>query len=250
MSKLIDGLERVGLHAPASMGFGTLSRSASPLPDIMLIGQGTESELLEDRSVLDVPVDAVVVVMDDWRKRSLDRVRSALKGRLWGASAGSIDENQAKDLRDRGCDFLVFGADDTAAAVLNDDELGKFISIDTKLGGREARAVEGLPVDGVFLDAEDSLVPLTVRKLMDIEQVRGRIDKPFLLAMSSELGAGELEAVRNAGIQALVVSLADGDLIERSKEAISSLPRRASNSRSSSRNAAVPQAAGEDDDPF
>ena len=250
MSKLIDSLERVGQHAPASLGFGATSRSASPHPDIMLIGQTAAGTLLNDRSVLEAPVDAVMVLVDDWRKRSLDRIRSALKNRLWGVRADGIGESQAKDLRDRGCDFVVFGVDDTAAAVLNDDELGKIIAIDSELGGREARAIQGLPIDAVLLEPGDTLVPLTVRKLADIEQARQRIDKPFLVATSSELGAADLEVVRNAGIPALVVDLAAGDAIGRIKEAVTSLPRRtSSSSRSSSRNAAVPQAPVGVEDP-
>ena len=238
MSKLTDILERAGQSAPSRIGFGALSRDASPVPEIVLIGQVSGDEMINDRSLLDSQVDGVLVVLDSWSKRSLDRVRSALKGMTWGARANSISESQAKDLKDRGCDFIVFKADDTAAAVLNDDELGKIIAIDSELGGREARAIQGMSIDGVLSEPGDDLVPLTVRKLVNIQQSRGRIDKPFLVGTSSELGAADLEVIRNAGIQGLVVNLASPDAIARTRDAIAGLPRRRSRSRS--RNAAVP----------
>ena len=241
MSKLIDSLEKVGQYAPSSMGFGAISRSDRSVPEIVLIGQVAGDQLINDRSLLEAEVDGVLVVLESWTKRSLDRIRSALKGRTWGARADSIDESHAKDLKDRGCDFIVFKADDTSAAVLNDDELGKIIAIDSKLSGREARAIQELSIDGVLLEPGDDLIPLTVRKLLNIQQGRGRIDKPLLVGTSSELGAADLEVFRNAGIQGLVVDLASPDAIARTRDAISGLPRRRSRTRSS--DAAVPRVA-------
>lgn len=234
MSKLTDILERAGQSDPSPIGFGGTSRGASSVPELVLIGQVSGNEMINDRSLLDAQVDGVLVVLDSWSKRSLDRIRSALKGKTWGARANSISESQAKDLKDRGCDFIVFEADDTAAAVLNDDELGKIIAIDSELGGREARGIQRLSIDGVLLEQGDDLVPLTVRKLVGIQQSRGRIDLPFLVGTSSELGAADLEVLRNAGVQGLVVDLGSPDAVARTRDAIAGLPRRKSKPRSSS----------------
>ena len=254
MSKLIDSLENVGQYAPSSIGFGAISRGDRSVPEIVLIGQVGGNQVINDRSLLEAQVDGVLVVLESWTKRSLDRIRSALKGTTWGARADSINESQAKDLKDRGCDFIVFKADDTAAAVLNDDELGKIMAIDSKLDEGEARAIQGLSIDGVLLEPGDDLMPLTVRKLVNIQQSRGRIDKPFLVGTSSELGAADLEVFRNAGIQGVVVDLGSPDAIARTRDAIAGLPSRRSRSRSS--DAAVPRVAagfgaavpGDDDD--
>jgi hypothetical protein len=239
MSKLIDTLEKVGQSAPSPLGFGGTSRTTSSVPEIMLIGQVAADELINDRSLLDAEVDGVLVVPDSWSKRSLDRIRSALKGKVWGVRANNITESQAVDLKERGCDFIVFEADHTEAAVLNDDELGKIIVVDSELRGREARGIQGLSIDSVLLEQEDKLVPLTVRKLIEIQQSLGRFDKPSLLGTSSEVGAADLEVLRNAGIQGLVVDLAAPDTIAKTRDAISGLPR--PRSKSGSRSAAVPR---------
>jgi len=238
MSKLIDTLEKVGQSSPSPMGFGGTSRTASEVPEIALIRQVAADELISDRTLLDAEVDGVLVVPDSWSKRSLDRIRSALRGRTWGVRASRITESQVANLKDRGCDFIVFEVDETAAAVLNDDELGKIIVVDSELRGREARGIQRLSIDSVLLEEEDKLVPLTVRKLIEIQQSRGRFDKPFLLGTSSELSADDLEVIRNAGVQGLVMDLAATDAIAKTRETIAELPRR--RSKSGSRNASVP----------
>ena len=241
MSNLIDRLNKVGQYSPASIGFGPASRSDRRADEILLIGQAAGTAILKEPGLLEAPVDAVLVIVDDWRDDPLDRLGAALDGSLWGARGGGIDRSQADSLKERGCDFVVFGAEGTAAAVLNDDELGKFIAIGTDLSGREARAIQALQIDGVLLDARNTLLPLTVRRLLDVQHPKQRIALPFLVATSSELGADELEAIRDAGIPALVLDLAAPEAIRRSSEAIAALPRRKPRSASRSRSAAVPQ---------
>ena len=147
---------------------------------------------------------------------------------IWGVRVSGASDDQAKQLREAGCDFLMFSADDTAASVLNDEELGKLLYVGHELDEEVARAIHDLPIDGVLFSPRDDLLPLTVKKLIDIQMVRCLVDKAFLIEAPSCLGRADLEALRDAGIGGLIVQLSDGDAIRGLKESIAALPRRKS----------------------
>ena len=139
---------------------------------------------------------------------------------------GGINEEQAGLSKDKGCDFIVFDADNTSAAVLNDEDLGKVISVNQDLDEDTAHAMRGLSIDGAMYSPEGNLLPLTVQRLIEIQQVHGLMGDPFVMTAPSELGSAELEAFRNAGITGLLVELSALDAVAETKEAIAKLPRR------------------------
>ena len=243
MSKLIEILEKVGQPTATSIGFGTSSRRDDPVPAIMLIGRVTPDELASQPGLADAQADAILVWLDAWKEGSLDKVTDVLADRLWGARVSGIDHDQVRQLEEKGCDFIVFEAENTAAAVLNDDTLGKFIAVGPDLAEDLARAIQELPIDGALLAPSEDLVPLTVDKLLNIELVRALIDGPFIVLAPPDLAPADLEAFRNAGITGLVIELSSPDAVGRTKEAIADLPRRKSGPRS--RGTAIAQAPGE-----
>ena len=89
-----------------------------------------------------------------------------------------------------------------------------------------AHAMRGLSIDGSMYSPEGDVLPLTVQRLIEIQQVHGLIGDPFVMSAPSELGASELEAFRNAGITGLLVELSALDAVAKTKEAIAKLPRR------------------------
>ena len=233
MSKLIERLEKAGLHTPTLMGFGPASRRDSSAPSIILIGRVTPDELAKDTGPLDAQVDAFMVSVSSWKAPPLDNIAAALRDRLWGVRVNGLDGEQARRLTENGCDFVVFDADDTAAEVLNDEDLGKVMAIGADLSEEAAHAIQELPIDGVLYSPNQDLVPLTVQKLVEIQQIRGLVDRPFVMAAASELGPPELESLRNAGIAGLVVETSSAEAVANTKEAIAALPRRRPSSKSS-----------------
>ena len=228
MSKLTDLLDKTQTASPG-IGFAA-SRQAAAVPSIALIGRVTAAELAEDASLSDSPADALLVTLDASDGAAVGRVGDALKDNLWGARVGSASADDAGALREAGCDFIVFDAEGTSAAVLNDDDLGKVIAVgfdEPEFDEEEAKAIRTLDIDCALLTPPDGLMPLTVQKLLSIQKMRSTVRKRTVLNVPVDTGKSELETLRNAGVAAVAVSLADaGGEIQRIKDDIADLPRR------------------------
>lgn len=228
MSRLTDLLEKAHTAAPG-IGFAA-SRQAAATPSLALIGRITATELRDSPGAADSPADALLVTLDPSDGASLGRVGEALKGRLWGARVGSASSDDARALKEAGCDFIVFDAEGTSASLLNDDELGRVIAVgfdEPEFDEDEAKAVRSLDIDCALLSPAEGLLPLTVQKLLGIQKMRGLVRKRAILNIPADTGKSELETLRNAGISAVAVSLAgSADQAQRFKDDIATLPRR------------------------
>ena len=233
MSKFIDKLEKTALQLPTPLGFGAAARRGEQAPAIMLVGQATSRELTRKPSLADARVDAILVSPSTWKDNTLDRIKNTLGDRLWGVRLdGGVSEEQIGASKERGCDFVVFDAGNAPASLLNDDDLGKLIAVDGELEEHAARAIRGLTIDGAVYSPDAEVLPLTVQRLIEIQKVHGLIGNPFMMAVPPELAPAELEALRNAGITALLVGLSELDAITSTKEAIDKLPRSRPKSKS------------------
>ncbi len=228
MSRLMDLLEKAQSAAPG-IGFAA-SRQAVATPSLALIGRITAIELTDSPRTADSPADALLVTLDPSDDASVGRVGEALKDRLWGARVGSANPDDARALKDAGCDFIVFDAEGTSASLLNDDELGKVIAVgfdEPDFDDDEARAIRSLDIDCALLTPAEGLMPLTVQKMLGIQKMRELVRKRTILNIPADTGKSELETLRNAGIYAVAVSLADSaDQMQRIKDDIAALPRR------------------------
>ncbi len=233
MSKFIDKLGKTALQLPTPLGFGAAARRGEQAPAIMLVGQATSRELTKEPALAEARVDAILVSPSSWKDNTLDRIKNALGDLLWGVRLeDGVSEAQLGASKDRGCDFVVFDAGSAPASLLSDDDLGKLIAVDGGLEEHAARAIRGLTIDGAVYSPEAEVLPLTVRRLIEIQKVHGLIGNPFVMAAPAELAPAELEALRNAGITALLVGLSELDAIARTKEAIDRLPRNRPKSKS------------------
>ena len=228
MSRLTDLLDKTQDTSPG-IGFAA-SRQAAATPSIALIGRVTATELAENAGMADSPSDALLVTLDASDAAAIARVGDALKDRLWGARVGSASAEDANALKEAGCDFMVFDAEGTAAAVLNDDELGKVIAVGfdaPEFDEDEAKAIRTLDIDCALLTPSEGILPLTVQKLLGIQAMRATVRTRSILTAPAGLGKADLQTLRNAGLVGIAVSLADaGEDIQRIKDDIASLPRR------------------------
>ena len=243
MSKLTDMLEKAGTQRPAPMGFGPASRQQTQIPQIVLVGQTTSTRLPSKAKVAKVEVDAFLVSLETEDDATLDSVAGSLEQRVWGVRLGDMTVALADRLREKGCDFIVFEAENTEAAVLTEEETGKIITVGPDVGEETARAIGEMPFDGALFSLEKGILPLTVRKLIDIQLVRGLVDKPFIMEAPAGLGREELEALRNVGIAGLLMDLSSPSAIAETRRAIEDLP--SSRPRPGQREALVPVMSSE-----
>ena len=239
MSKLIDMLERVGYEPPSPFGFSTASKKSDTPPAIALVGAVSLKVLTKQPKLAEAPVDAVLVSLDTLDEKKVDKIADRLESRLWGLQLNGVDKTQAGTLKEKGCDFVLFEPDNTAASILSEEDIGKLVSVDPDLSEEMARAIHQLSIDAAVLTAEGDLAPLTVRKAMDYMAIQQMIGKSLLITAPAALGPDELEPLRDMGIAGLVVDLTSPDEIAGTREAIENLPR--PKRRSQRRNALVPQ---------
>ena len=136
-----------------------------------------------------------------------DEAKKALGELPWGLWASSLEPAAAKGQREAGCDFLVVGAEGVQLAALEDEDVGYFLTVPVDLEDRLLRSIEELPVDGVFLTGTTLEPPLTLKHLMSVGVVRSMFGKYLLVEVSPKVSATELEKLRDAGVEAVVVDL-------------------------------------------
>ncbi len=247
MSKLIDKLDETERIAPARLGFGTGSTREKPAPSILLIGRILPDQLARDKALSEVAVDAFLVDVGEWRDGAVDGVAAALGEHLWGVQVKGLGPQQVEELAESGCDFVVFDAAGAPAAILSAEDLGKVITIGPDLSEELARAVHDLPIDAILYTPQGEFRPRTVQDLIDLQAVRGLVEKLFVMASPLPLGKEELEALRGSNVAGLVVDASSPEAVSATSEAIRALPKR--KARPGRADALVPRVAagfGED----
>ena len=228
MSKLIELLDKTQETSPG-LGFAA-SRQAAAAPSIALLGRAAAGEITDAPDAASA-ADAALVTLDASHAALVKRVGGALKGRLWGARVGAVAAADAQALKDAGCDFIVFDAEDTEAAVLNDADIGKIIAVDPDdpdFDEDSAKAIRSLDIDAALIASSESLLPLTVQRLLGLQAARALIGRRCILAAPAELSKADVETLRNAGVVGLAISLAAPEDAARVKADIAALPRRKS----------------------
>jgi len=150
-----------------------------------------------------------------------------LKDKPWGARVTSLTQEEAQAYQDSGSDLLVFSLEGTAAAALASDELARILCIETNLEDRELRTVSSLPVDGFLLPLSQSGDSLTLADLAAVGSISRRSDKYILLEVSQPPNGKDLEALRDIGVQGLVLDVAavSAESFGELKAALMEMPR-------------------------
>jgi hypothetical protein len=195
MSKLADLIRRTVRTEPTQIGFTTTT--TKPRPTLLLaalVGAGG------------APAGGADVVLvqggSSTPPPSGDGAATPMRG-LW-LQDGSSDAAQAGE---QGFDFVVFSGDDAPASVLLEEEAGLVMHVQEDLADSLLQALQWLPLDALLVRWEGTL---TVRRQLELQRLSGFSRKPLFLFVESEPAAAELEALREAGVIAIVVDLTAG----------------------------------------
>ncbi|MDA1189143.1 MAG: hypothetical protein O2854_05635 [Chloroflexi bacterium] len=247
MSKLTDKLEKVGQQTAAPLGFGSASKKDAANPALMIIGRGTPAELSKKTATSGDSIDAYVVELSSWTKATVEKVATALKDKVWGVRIPSITEDQTAALKKLGGDFAVLDIGTTPAAVLNDEDIGIFVTLGPDLDEDDARAIHELPMDGIFFRPHKDLFPVTMKSLLALLKTRSYIDKFLIMEAPASLTQGDLETLRNIGAAAIATDAKATKELKATKTAIVNLPKPKTKGRDRSI-ALVPQSAHSHDE--
>ena len=211
MSKLLDLLERIRDGAPAPLGFG--AARTETLPGMALVGRASRatrpSRGRRPRGLSRAAVASLDAAIVD-RGGSTDYLTEMgllLADLPWGAAVTELTESDAAALGESGADLVVATPESAAAALTGEENLARLLLASADWDDRELRAVAALPVDAFILDLTAVTGPWTLADLVKVGVISRRADKYVLVAVSQAPAAKDLVALRDMGVNGLIVPL-------------------------------------------
>jgi hypothetical protein len=205
MGDLLDKFERASKGTVQPLGFGGAAKRETVAP-VLLLGVIDAGDDAQAKLANDVGLDAVIVAgRGTAKKADVDKSIKAAKGLTIGVWS---DEAAEKDPDDT--DFQVFTSESTPIGSLGGENRTNVMQIVPELEDGLLKTIEHLPVD-VFLVSLVDAEKLTVSQLMRIGRVRGATSRRLLAHLAKLPSQAELEQLREAGIEGIVVDLANQD---------------------------------------
>jgi hypothetical protein len=204
MSRFADKLKNALQVAPPSMGFFSSARVSSK-PRMMVVAW-TSLDDFEKLPALKEGADAMVLLS---AKLPAARTLKTTAKTLGETPFGIWFEGDAQNLKTldgSGVDFVVFSPEKMPLAAVDIEKPGRVVGIPFDLEDSLIRTVSELPVDAVIINSPGA-APLTLQDLMRFRRLGDWISKPLLAVVPATVTEGEIKALWDAGIDALVISL-------------------------------------------
>ena len=224
MSKLVSRIEKISRGSPAPIGFGASGRTART-PAMALIGILSGNSPEDAKCLADLDADGALFAATT-PSEEFASLTEALGATPWGVKVNDLNGETADGLIQQGCDFFLVDADSVTVEAAKDERAAFILSLPEAAGDGFLRALEDLPITAAFTSlAADG--PLTLQRLIDVGSLRTMFDKYLLVQVNPGLSARELEALRDMGVDALVVDVAAAseDSLKAMKESLLNLPK-------------------------
>jgi len=142
--------------------------------------------------------------------KALKQVCQAVSDIPWGGWLKEIGRGGVGKMVEAGCDFVVFPAASASLEILQDKKLGKILEVEPSLEPGLLKAVDDLPADAVLVAGEQGKEHfITWHHLMLFRRCANLLTKPLLVSVPSDVTAGELQALWEAGVGGVVVEAAE-----------------------------------------
>ncbi len=219
MSKFIDKLNKLSRGEPQPIGF-VARQPVSLKPKIQLVAVLAEGNVKPLTDYI-TGADAGLLCVSKLSSgvKALEKISQAHSDIPWGVWLQDDGLGEIKQMDKVSCDFVVFPAISTPLAILQNDEVGKILEVETSLSEGLLRAVNELPVDAVFIAGERrENFFLTWQHLMLFRRFAELSAKPLLVSVPLGVTASELQALWEAGVDSVVVELSAEQSRDRLKE--------------------------------
>ena len=206
MSRFIDKLNQTSLAVPQPMGFKA-APLASLKPKMLLVASLAEANV-ESLADYVAGADAGLLLISKLSSgvKTLKKMSQAVSGIPWGGWLRNIGSREIEQMVKVGCDFMVFPAATTLLAVVQNEEVGKILEVETSLSEGLLKVVDELPVDAVLIGGEKK-EGLTWHHLMLFQRFADLLTKPLLASIPAEVTANELQALWEAGVDGVIVEV-------------------------------------------
>jgi hypothetical protein len=204
MSRFADKLKNALQVAPPAMGFFSSARVTSK-PKMLLAAWADFDDVEKTPAMLEGADAAVLVSAKTPPAKSLKAMAKGMGETPWGIWFEG-EAQSLKPLDGAGVDFVVFSPEKMPLAAVDMEKPGRVAGISFDLEDSLVRSVNELPVDAVIINSPGT-APVTMQDLMRFRRLGDWISKPLLAVVPAPLTGGEIKALWDAGIDALVVSL-------------------------------------------
>jgi hypothetical protein len=227
MSKLANKIRKTTRVEPAPLGFGVAAARPRP-PSLLLMVHGPASGMRPPADLTDSGLDALLLSLNPERESAEAARWAKVAGELpCGLRIPSATSETVAALKQAGIDFLAFEADSANADALLDTEMGYVLSLTgpDASGDTLLRAMADFSLDALWL--ADWHGPLTVQSQLELHRIHLLARAPLLVPVRADVGAGELECLRDVGVVGVAV---DGrehnvwDQLPALRQAIDGLP--------------------------
>jgi len=225
MSKLANKIRKTTRVEPAPLGFGMAAARPRP-PSLLLMVHGPASGMRAPADLAKSGLDALLL--------SLNPEKEAAEAARWAKAAGDLScglrvpaaaSETVAALKQTGIDFLAFEAESASADALLDTEMGYVLALAGDLSDSVLRTMADFPLDALWLAHWHG--PLTVRSQLELRRIYLLTRTPLLVAVRADIGASDLECLRDAGVVGVAVDGHESsawDRLPALRQAIDSLP--------------------------
>lgn len=196
MSKFRTRLRNVG-RPTAGLGFAASARQSRPR-HVLVIAEVPNAAAAAEAAA--AGVDAVVVRGAPSALAGFDHRGHVLAG-IWLEDATGAEVAAA---RDAGADFFLFDDGRAQAGTLVPTEIGRVLLLGADQDTERLRSVAAIDLDAVVVAGEVGAT--TVRDQLALRRVAGLTGAPLLIAVAGTPDAATLEAWRDAGAPAVLVT--------------------------------------------
>ncbi len=220
MSKLTELIGKLGRQSPQPLGFSALTSQTSSTPTMALIARSTASELASALDAVDSQVvDAVL--LDRPADQAVDE-----DAPIWGVSTRSLSDEDVAELVSSGCDFFIVDPRSAPAGVVSQHDCAMIVELAETVEWETALALRALGVDGSLNSTGGTASDIDFGTLVEIQRTAAAIGGAVLWEVAADVTTTALAALRDAGVDAVVVPLSDANLVASCAKAIRELPPR------------------------
>ena len=222
MSKFVDKLQRLSKSSTPSIGFHP-SAGESKSSAMLLIAGLSGMDIKEAKVIADSKADAGLILNQSFDIESVKQMVEAVGDIPLGIFLKDMSKDKVNELVGSGCDFVVFDIKMPAVA-LQREEVGKFLMIEPSADQGLVRAINGLDIDGVFINRDEEPF-ITVEHLLIYQRFSELLNKPLAITLPSSVTIAELSNLWKAGIDAVIVPPAQStEALVKIKGMIDNLP--------------------------
>lgn len=214
MSKLVDKLEKAASGEGAAVGFGAAGRREKT-PSLLLVAPVVTPDTQSVARLIEEGADGVL--LSEASAESLGALAETIGSVAWGVRLENPESEMVQKLKEKGCDFFILDSETTPLSLMAPDGPAMVLRITTSLSDALLRTIDLLPVDAVLVEGDGGgSLPLTMRGVWETLRLRALVPKPMMALVTSEVGAEELQILREARVEGIV--LADIPSPERVRE--------------------------------